>query len=517
LHDNIFAAKLSLFSNVVLYLSNFAQYLKYMLKQSLNQKLLQKLSPQQIQFVQLLQLNTTEIASKVDEELAENTALESGKEDEEAEPKQEDVDLGLESSSDSDDEEIPAQEFDTDVSDYLGDEDNYQNYTPDYNQEEKKEIPIASFNTLYDNLMGQLNALDLTERQVDLAKHLVGMIEEDGYLRRPLKSISYDMAFLNSIQTNEEELEEVLLIIQNLEPVGIAARNLQECLLLQLNAKEKQTDDVKMAIRIVKNYLHELANKHYEKLIKHLDVDKERLKKVIDIITKLNPKPGESQVNFKTQYIIPDFLITQMSNGEFEISLNSHNAPQLHINKGFKEKLEAFNAQKKKSKKMREEVQFIKQKLDNAKWFIEAIKQRQQTLLMTMSTIVELQKAFFNSGDFTKLRPMILKDIADRISMDISTVSRVVSSKYTQTDFGIFSLREFFSEGIMKDDGNEVSNREVKRILKDLIEAESKKRPLTDEKLTTMLNDKGYNIARRTVAKYREQMNIPVARLRKEL
>ncbi|MBT3802713.1 MAG: RNA polymerase factor sigma-54 [Bacteroidetes bacterium] len=488
-----------------------------MLKQSLNQKLLQKLSPQQIQFVQLLQLTTTEISNKVDEELAENAALESGKEDEDNDPKQEDIDLGLESSSDNESEELPTQDFETDITEYLGDEDNYQNYTPDYSTEERKEIPIASYKTLYDTLTEQLNPLDLTEREEILAKHLIGMIEEDGYLRRPLKSISYDLAFLNSVQTDEEELEKALLIIQNLEPIGIAARNLQECLLLQLEAKEDQNEDVKIAIRVVKNYLNELANKHYEKLIKHLDIDKEKLRKVIEVITKLNPKPGESQVNFKTQYIIPDFTITQMSDGEFEISLNSHNAPQLHINKGFHEKLQAFNVQKKKTKKMREELQFIKSKLDNAKWFIEAIKQRQQTLLMTMSTIVELQKEFFNSGDFTKLRPMILKDIADRISMDISTVSRVVSSKYTQTDFGIFSLREFFSEGIMKDDGNEVSNREVKRILSDLIEAESKKRPLTDEKLTTLLNDKGYNIARRTVAKYREQMNIPVARLRKEL
>ncbi|MFC2113895.1 RNA polymerase factor sigma-54 [Bacteroidota bacterium] len=488
-----------------------------MLKQTLNQKLLQKLSPQQIQFVQLLQLNTTEISSKVDEELAENGALDQGAEDEDTEAKQEDIDLGLESSSDGDDDELPQVDYETDITDYLGDEDNYQTYTPDYNNEERKEIPIASFKTLYDILIEQLNALDITERQVSLAKHLIGMIEEDGYLRRPLKNISYDLAFIANVQTNEEELEEVLKIIQNLDPVGIAARDLRECLLLQLEKKEDQNEYVKLAIKVVKNYLNELANKHYDKLIKHLDVDKDKLKKIIDVITRLNPKPGESQINFKTQYIIPDFIITQLTDGEFEISLNSNNAPLLHINKGFQDKLHTFNEQKKKSKKMREEMQFIKQKLDNAKWFIEAIKQRQQTLLMTMSTIVELQKDFFQNGDFTKLRPMILKDIADRISMDISTVSRVVSSKYTQTDFGIYSLREFFSEGIMKDDGNEVSNREVKRILSDLIEAESKRKPLTDEKLTSLLNDKGYNIARRTVAKYREQMNIPVARLRKEL
>jgi len=490
-----------------------------MLKQQLNQKLLQKLSPQQIQFVQLLQLNTTEISNKVDEELAENGALEQVRNDaEESEPKSEDIEIGLEADEDVKDEELETTDYEPDISDYLGDEDNYQSYTPDYyNEEDRKEIPIAAFKTLYDSLLEQLGSLDLNEREIELARHLIGMIEEDGYLRRPLKSISYDLAFINNIQTNEEELERILTVIQTLDPVGIGARNLKECLLIQLNRKEEQDGLVQIAKRVVNNYLHELANKHYEKLLKNLDIDRDELKKVIDVITRLNPKPGESQVNFKTQYIIPDFVVTQLSENEFEISLNSHNAPQLHINKSFQEKLETYNHQKKKSKKAKDELQFIKQKLDNAKWFIEAIRQRQQTLLMTMSTIVELQKDFFKTGDFTKLKPMILKDIADRINMDISTVSRVVSSKYVQTDISIYSLRDFFSEGIMTDEGEEVSNREVKNILMELIESESKKKPLTDEKLTEILNLKGYNIARRTVAKYREQLNIPVARLRKEL
>jgi len=489
-----------------------------MLKQTLSQKMLQKLSPQQIQFVQLLQLNTTEIANKVEEELAENSALEQNSQEAEEEVKpDEDSVLAMDEETEAPEEDISSPDYEPDISEYLSDEDNYQNYTPDYSSEEKKEIPLASFKTLYDQLHEQIQSLELDERQVKIANHLIGMIEEDGYLRRPLKSISYDLAFINNIQTDENELEEILIVIQTLDPPGIAARDLRECLLIQLNRKEEQTAEVQIAKKIVSFYLNELANKHYDKLIKQLEIDKDYLKKIIDVITKLNPKPGESQVNFKSQYIIPDFIVTQISENDFDISLNSHNSPQLRINKEFQEKLESYSEQKKRSKKLKDELQFIKQKLDNAKWFIEAIKQRQQTLLMTMSTIVEYQKEFFKSGDYTKLKPMILKDIADRISMDISTVSRVVSSKYVQTDLGIYPLREFFSEGIMKDDGNEVSNREVKRILSDLINAESKKRPLTDEKLTELLNEKGYNIARRTVAKYREQLNLPVARLRKEL
>ena len=496
-----------------------------MLKQSLNQKLLQKLSPQQIQFVQLLQLTTAEITNKVDEELAENAALEKAKEETQEEQDSAEAEIPEVQADDNDEPEIKEEltDYDTDfyesdLSEYIGDEDNYQNYTPDYfANEEKKEIPVASFSTLFDLLNDQLNSVELNEREVLIAKHLIGMIEEDGYLRRPLKNIAYDLAFINNIQTNEEELERLLMVIQTFDPVGIAARDLQECLLIQLDRKEGNKEDLITAKKIIRENLKELANKHYDKLMKHLQIDKEQLKKAIDIITHLNPKPGESQMNVKSQYIIPDFVVTQHSDGHFQISLNSSNTPQLVINKNFQDKLNAYNENKKRNKKLKEDIQFIKQKLDNAKWFIEAIKQRQQTLMLTMSTIVNLQREFFQTGDFTRLKPMILKDIATRISMDISTISRVVNSKYVQSDFGMFSLRDFFSEGILKDDGNEVSNREVKRILKDFIENESKRRPLTDEKLTELLNEKGYNIARRTVAKYREQLEIPVARLRKEL
>lgn len=496
-----------------------------MLKQTLTQKLLQKLSPQQIQFVQLLQLNTAEITNKVEEEIAENAALEKAKEDSQEEQESQETEI-VESPAEETEESEPAEElvdyesdfFESDLSEYMGDEDNYQNYTPDYfASEEKKEIPVASTTTLFDLLNDQLSNTELNGREELIARHLIGMIEEDGYLRRPLKNIAYDLAFINNIQTNEEELGQILKVIQTFDPVGIGARDLQECLLIQLERKEGNPEDIKTAIRIIKENLKELANKHYDKLMKHMQIDKDQLKRAIDIITHLNPKPGESQVNIKTQYIIPDFVVSQHTDGHFQISLNSSNTPQLIINKSFQEKLAAYNENKKKNKKIREDIQFIKQKLDNAKWFIEAIKQRQQTLMLTMSTIVNLQKEFFQTGDFTRLKPMILKDIATRISMDISTISRVVNSKYVQTDFGMFSLRDFFSEGILKDDGNEVSNREVKRILKDFIDNESKRRPLTDEKLTELLNEKGYNIARRTVAKYREQLEIPVARLRKEL
>jgi RNA polymerase sigma-54 factor len=483
-----------------------------MLKQTLNQKLLQKLSPQQIQFIQLLQLNSAEIESKVEEELAENAALETGKEDGDMDGDE------LDMEKDMDSESVEHEDTFEDLGDYLSDDDDYHSYTPEYDKnEERREIPHASITTLYESLQEQLNAVELNPRQKLIADHLIGMIEEDGYLRRPLKNISYDMAFINNIQTDEIELEEILEIIQSLDPPGIGARDLRECLLIQLGKKDPKNEDVQLAKTVIKSYLKELGNKHYDKLMKQLRINKSKLKIILEIITKLNPKPGESQVNTKTQYIIPDFLVTQLSDGEFQISLNAKNAPHLHVNKSFQDKIKAYVDVKKKNKKIKEELQFIKQKLDNAKWFIEAIKQRQNTLLLTMSTIVDLQKDFFANGEFVKLKPMILKDIANRIEMDISTVSRVVSSKYVQTDFGIFPLREFFSEGIMKDDGEEVSNREVKKYLSEFIEKESKRKPLTDEKLTRLLNEKGYNIARRTVAKYREQMDIPVARLRKEL
>jgi RNA polymerase sigma-54 factor len=364
-------------------------------------------------------------------------------------------------------------------------------------------------------LYEQLAAVRLDDREKQLARHLIGMLDEDGYLRRPLKSVAYDLAFLNQMQTNEEELEVILNIIQQLDPPGVGARSLEECLLIQLR-RQPQEKDVQIAERIISDYMDDLAKKHYERLMKSLKIDRDKLKDVIEVITRLNPRPGDTQLNHKTQYIIPDFTVTY-SDGDLQVTLNSRNAPELRVSRDYQETLKGYQESNTKNKSLKNQVQFIKQKLDSAKWFIDAIKQRQNTLLHTMRAIVEYQRDFFLTGDIEKLQPMILKDIADKIGMDISTISRVANSKYVQTDFGIFSLKEFFSEGIQTESGEEVSNKEVKKILKDYIENENKRRPLTDEKLTDLLNEKGYNIARRTVAKYREQMNIPVARLRKEI
>ena len=492
-----------------------------MLKQGLSQKLLQKLSPQQIQFIQLLQLNTSELEQRIEEEITDNPALENEKIDDAGEDAQEGTEKEGENESETDgeggdeDELNYEDDFEENLNDYLGDEDEYE-YGGNDAAEEKKEIPFANVNTLYDTLTEQLESTRIPEKEKELARHLIGMIEEDGYLRRPLKNIAYDMAFLNQIQTNEAELEKALHIIQSFDPPGIGARNLEECLIIQLNKMGTHDPLVQLAKKIISHHMDDLAKKHYDKLVKSLKVDKDRLKEAIDIITHLDPRPGESQVNTKTQYIIPDFIVTN-NDGELQVTLNSKNAPELRVNRGYQETIRGYQESSVKNKNLKNQVQFIKQKLDSAKWFIDAIKQRQQTLLYTMRTIVEYQQDFFLTGDVEKLDPMILKDIADKIGMDISTVSRVVSSKYVQTEFGIYSLKEFFSEGIQTESGEEVSNREVKQILKDIIGGESKRRPLTDEKLTSMLNDKGYNIARRTVAKYREQLNIPVARLRKEI
>ncbi len=503
----------------------------------------QKLSPQQIQFIQLLQLNTTELEKRVDEELAENQGLEAEAEDgssndpvdefadisqkddkviqDEIKPEgdQLETDVDYEEPTSSVDElDFEANEvIDDEFSQYLsGDDDNdytYNAFEVD-NQDEDKDVPFAATSTLYEQLLEQLESVRLSEHQKVLGRHLIGMIEEDGYLRRPLKNIVFDMAFTNQVKTTEEELEFVLREIQQFDPPGIGARDLVECLTLQLIRKDTALEKVQIARRIIKDHMDDLAKKHYDKLMKSLKISRDDLKEVLDLITHLDPKPGESQINIKTQYIIPDFIVTNQEN-VLIVNLNSKNAPELRISRSYSDTMRGFQQAPEKTKTMKKEVQYIKQKLDNAKWFIDAIKQRQNTLLLTMKTIVAFQREFFLTSDIERLQPMILKDIADRIGMDISTVSRVVNSKYVQTDFGIYSLKEFFSEGIQTDSGEEVSNKEVKSILREMIEQEDKKRPLTDEKLTDMLNERGYNIARRTVAKYREQLGIQVARLRK--
>jgi RNA polymerase sigma-54 factor len=479
-----------------------------MLKQGLNQKLLQKLSPQQIQFIQLLQLNLTELQDRLDEELAENPALETGDE-------ADDYDSNADSNEQEYDNEKDWEE-DFDVADYMNDDEGndsfYYSHDPDSDNEE---IPYAGAQTLFSRLESQLNTTRLNDQETEIARHLIGMIEDDGYIRRPLKNIAYDMMFLSNIQTTEEELERILKIVQLFDPPGIAARSLEECLEIQLDRMpEHPYKD--LALKIVRRYIKELGNKHYDKLLKSLKIDTEDLKKAIELIQRLNPKPGESQSEVKTQYVSPDFMVTERGD-ELVVSLNQRNAPELKVSRSYQETLKGYQASKKATSDQKKQVQFIKQKLDSAKWFIDAIKQRQNTLMQTMQTIVKLQPDFFRTGDMSKLRPMILKDVADMIKMDISTISRVASSKYVQTDYGIYSLKEFFSEGIITEDGTEVSNIEVKEKVKDIVGAEDKSKPLTDDELTEKLKESGYNIARRTVAKYREQLNIPVARLRKEL
>ncbi len=481
-----------------------------MLKQSLQQKLLQKLSPQQIQLMKLLQLPTVALEQRIKEEIEGNPALDEGREKDEDEEEER-----YEERDDAKDEHE-----DIDLSDYLDDD------TPDYKyqvsnkgrDEEDKDIPFSGGSTFHERLRSQIGLQKLDEKQTQIADHLVGSLDDSGYLRRDLTSIEDDLAFRSNIMASQEEILEVLRIIQQMDPAGVGARDLQECLLIQIKRRESNSFAKRIAIEILENYFNEFTKKHYAKITERLEIENEDLKDAVEEILKLNPKPGNSMnTSGKTvQVVVPDFTM-QINDGELEISLNSRNAPQLRVSNEYRGMIEHYQKTKEKSKSEQEAMSFVKQKLDSAKWFIDAIQQRQNTLINTMTTIAEYQKSYFLEGDETKLKPMILKDIADRINMDISTVSRVVNSKYVSTPYGTFLLKSFFSESLSTEDGEEVSTREVKKILTDLIEAEDKKKPLTDEKLSQMLRDKKYNIARRTVAKYREQLNIPVARLRKEI
>lgn len=482
-----------------------------MQKLGLNQSLQQKLSPQQIQFIKLLQVPTAELEGRIEEELEINPALEEGEEKE----VQEDP---------NSEEEVPeptAEEEEVDIKDYLRDDD-YSGYKMqgDGDDEEERDLPIPMSTSLHELLMNQLDFLGLDEKEFPIGKQLVGSIETDGYIRRDLEAIVNDLAFSQGIETTAEEVERILKKIQTFDPPGIAARNLQECLLLQLDRMDNGHNiDVAVAKKIITECFEEFTKKHYLKIQKKLDTeDEDFIRDAIDLIIKLNPKPGGGSTAsmVKNQYIIPDFILTN-NNGKLELALNSRNAPELRISRSYTEMFKAYDKSNKRDKKLKEAVTFVKQKLDAAKWFIDAIKQRQLTLLRTMRAIIDFQYEYFLEGDETKLKPMILKDIASMINMDISTVSRVASSKAVQADFGIYPLKYFFSEGISTDSGEEVSSREVKQIIKDIIESESKDKPFSDDKLEKILNDKGYNIARRTVAKYREQLNIPVARLRKEI
>jgi RNA polymerase sigma-54 factor len=473
----------------------------------LKQLLSQKLSPQQIQFIKLLQIPTAELEARIKEELEVNPALEEGREE------------TADEYSDSDDfEDDYSKDDDVDINDYLNDDEisGYKMQGDRGGDDEDKEMPIAMTSTLTDSLMDQLGFLDLDDKQYSIGMQLIGSIDHDGYIRRDLSSIVNDMAFSQNIETTEQEIEQVLHMIQTFDPAGIGARDLPECLLLQLERRE-QDEIVMLAERIIKEMFDEFTKKHYQKILSKFNVSEDELKKAIDIIVKLNPKPGGAGASMtRIQYIIPDFILTN-DNGQIQLSLNSRNAPDLRISRSYSDMFDAYDKSDKKDKKLKETVTFVKQKLDAAKWFIDAIRQRQNTLLRTMEAIIKYQHEFFEEGDESKLRPMILKDIAEEIGMDISTISRVANSKAVQTEFGIYPLKYFFSEGIATDSGEDASSREVKHILKEIIENENKRKPLSDEKIEKLLNDKGYNIARRTVAKYREQLNIPVARLRKEL
>ncbi|MTI30805.1 RNA polymerase factor sigma-54 [Xanthovirga aplysinae] len=484
-----------------------------MQKLFLSQTLSQKLSPQQIQFIKLLQIPSAELEARIEEELEVNPALEEGREEHEVSESRDETD-------EYEGEETLTAEEDINIDDYLRDED-FSGYKMqgdgNYSDEEDREMPLPTDATLNEQLITQLGFLGLSERKQIIGTQLIGSIEADGYIRREMEAIANDLAFSVGVEVTIEELEEILGKIQKFDPAGIAARDLRECLLLQLERKE-QTEEVQVAYKLLDKYFDEFTRKHYEKISKKLNNHESGvLKDAVQVITRLNPKPGSTSNGLvKTQYLIPDFILTNNA-GRLELTLNSKNAPELRVSRSYSEMLQAYDKGNKKDKKLRETVSFVKQKLDSAKWFIDAIRQRQQTLLRTMNAIVQFQYDFFLDGDESKLRPMILKDIATEIEMDISTVSRVANSKAVQTEFGLYPLKYFFSEGIATESGEDVSSREVKQTLKDLIDKEEKKKPLSDDKLGQLLKLKGYNIARRTVAKYREQMNIPVARLRKEL
>jgi RNA polymerase sigma-54 factor len=484
-----------------------------MLNQRLQQKLLQKLSPQQIQMIKLLEVPTLQMEQRIKKELEDNPALEEGQEEDET-PSEAEEDQFDE--TDKDQEEFTLDDYieEDDIPDYR-----LQSKNHSKDEDKRTEIPFSVGFSFHEHLESQLGLRDLTDKQKVLGEYILGNIDDDGYLRRELINIVDDLAFLQNVETTESELDEVLKIIQDLEPAGVGARTLRECLLLQIEKRDKSHPSMKLAKIILDSYFEEFTKRHYDKIIARLGIAENELKASIDEVLKLNPKPGgvySDPFNKTSQPIIPDFIL-ELSEDGFDLHLNSRNLPELRLSNAYNEMLHTYSRDKSQKKEMKEAVLFVKQKIDSAKWFIDAIKQRQNTLLLTMNAILEYQKEYFLEGDETKLKPMILKDVAEMTGLDISTVSRVANSKYIQTHFGIFPLKFFFSEGLQTDSGEEVSTREIKRILQDCIENEQKRKPLTDERLTEILQEKGYQIARRTVAKYREQLNIPVARMRREI
>ncbi|MFZ4582363.1 MAG: RNA polymerase factor sigma-54 [Paludibacter sp.] len=484
-----------------------------MLRQQLQQKLQQKLSPAQIQVIKMLEVPTLELEERIRQELEENPALEEGAEaDKEAD--------------DFDDEysnEDGGNNDDFDPDEYMMDDDipDYKLKTNNTSKDDKREdIPFTAGMTFHENLIDQLGLLQLTEHQHLLAEYVIGNIDDEGYLRRTAESMVDDIVFQAGIHTTDEEMMEIVQLIRQFDPAGVAATTLQECLLLQLERKAQKAE-VALATNILSNYFDEFTKKHYDKITRGLNIDDDQLKKVITEITHLNPKPGNAWggniLEKSMSTIVPDFLLETEGN-QLIVQLNNSNVPELRVNTTYNEMFQDYASNKKnQSREMKDAVMFVKQKIDAARWFIDAIKQRQQTLLTTMTAIVKFQKEFFLEGDDTFLKPMILKDIADITGYDISTISRVSNSKYIQTDFGVYPVKYFFSESMTNDSGEEVSTREIKKILQDCIGNENKRKPLNDDALADVLKEKGYLIARRTIAKYREQLNIPVARLRKEI
>lgn len=490
-----------------------------MLKQNLSFKLSQKLSPQQIQLMKLIQLPTQAFEQRVKAELEENPALDSGKEQ---------VDEYDDYHSDDEYNDSETIETDINVDEYLSDDDipEYRTQTNNYSaDDDEKSVPYASGTSFTESLINQLNTRRLSETEYAIAVFLVGSIDSSGYIRRSIPDITDDLAFTASVYTTPEEVEKVLEVVHELDPAGVGARDLQECLIIQLSRKRIKDEDTKrfeavaLAKRLISESFDAFSKKHYKKLLEKYHINEAELKDAIEEIEHLNPKPGSSYAGGSTrvvEQVVPDFTI-RIKDGELELTLNGRNAPQLHVSRDYSNMLKGYKEAKEKSKQQKDAVMFIKQKLDGAKWFIEAIKQRQETLFVTMSAIMNYQSAYFLSGDERQLKPMILKDIADSIGMDVSTVSRVANSKYVDTPYGTKLIKEFFSESMTNSDGEEVSTREIKKILETVIGEENKRKPLTDQKLAELLKEKGYPIARRTVAKYREQLDIPVARLRKEI
>ncbi|HAO15467.1 MAG TPA: RNA polymerase sigma-54 factor [Tenacibaculum sp.] len=487
-----------------------------MLKQSLHQKLLQKLSPQQIQLMKLIQLPTQAFEERLKQEIEENPALDTGKEE------NDNFEDSYSNDTDYDDtgnEKIEAE--DINIDEYLSDDEfpSYKIQSNNYSSDDdEKHIPYAAGTSFHQSLKNQLNTFRIDDSERAIAEFLVGSIDDSGYIRRELLDLVDDLAFTQNIFTTEEKVKDILTkVVQKLDPIGVGALNLKDCLIIQLNSKP-ETKYRSLAIKILNESFDHFVKKHYQKLLEKFDLTEDELKEVISEISRLNPKPGSSYDgnNKIAEQIVPDFTI-KITEGNLELNLNSRNAPELKVSREYNNMLKGYQDSKDKTKAQKDAVMFIKQKLDAAKWFIDAIKQRQQTLLITMNAIMHYQKEYFLTGDERKLKPMILKDIADDISMDVSTISRVANSKYVSTPYGTKLIKEFFSESMKNDQGEDVSTREIKKILETVITEENKKKPLTDEKLSKLLKEKGYPIARRTVAKYREQLDIPVARLRKEI